>query len=299
MDTATRSLDREADIDLRLVVAKLWAKRWWIAASIVSFTVAFGAAAFFMTPIYRATTVLVPAQTDTGGPLGSSGSGLQQLGGLASLAGMNLSSDDLQTEESLAVMQSREFTEALIRDMHLMPELFRDRWNANANQWKGRQKDWPTPARGFKYFDEHVRTVSRDKVTGLIRVDIEWRDPVEAAVWANTLVARLNAEMGSRAIASTNASLDYLQRELAATSVVETKQAIGRLMEAQINRRMVANVTREYAFRVVDRALPPDPRDMVKPQKLLLLVLGPVLGIMFGAFMVLVADALAPHPRAN
>ncbi len=102
-----------------------------------------------------------------------------------------------------------------------------------------------------------MRSVSKDKQTGLITLAIEWRDPVQAASWANELVARLNAEMRARAIARTSASIDYLQKELANTSEVETKRAMDRVMEAQINKRMLATVTEEYALRVVDRALPP------------------------------------------
>jgi LPS O-antigen subunit length determinant protein (WzzB/FepE family) len=56
---------------------------------------------------------------------------------------------------------------------------------------------------------------------------------------------------------------------------------------------MLANVTEEYAFRVADRALPPDPRDIVRPDKRLLFALGPLLGLTFGAFVAL----LGPRAR--
>ena len=80
------------------------------------------------------------------------------------------------------------------------------------------------------------------------------------------------------AIAQTEASVKFLEDELAATNMVETRSAVSRLMEAQINQRMYANVTQEYAFRVVDPALVPDPKDVVWPNKPLLLILGGFLG---------------------
>jgi uncharacterized protein involved in exopolysaccharide biosynthesis len=64
-------------------------------------------------------------------------------------------------------------------------------------------------------------------------------------------------------------------------------------MEAQINQRMLANVTQEFAFRVVDRALPPDPDDAVGPSKLTLAALGPIVGFAFGVFAVLVVNIIA------
>ena len=98
--------------------------------------------------------------------------------------------------------------------------------------------------------------------------------------------------MRDRAIANTQLSVGYLEKELESTSTIETRQAINRLIEAQINQRMVASVTQEYAFRVVDRALPPDPDDSVGPSKLTLVALGPIIGFAFGVFAVLVVNVL-------
>ncbi len=293
MNMASDSLEQEGGIDLRLLAARLWAKRWWIVASMIVFTAAFIGFAFWMTPMYRATTVLVPAGGDKGG-MGSLASSLGQLGGLASLAGVNIGSGDSQTNEALAVLRSREFTEAFIHDAQLMPELFHARWDAANRRWKGEEKNWPTLAQAFKFFDKQVRAIGRDKATGLVTIDIKWRDGTLAAAWANDLVKRLNAEMRARATASTNASVGYLEKELAATSAVETRQSINHLMEAQLNQKMLANVTEEYAFRVVDRALPPDPKDVVGPGKPMMAALGLLIGVMFGAFGVLVSSSVGP-----
>ena len=256
--------ERNGDIDLRLVVKRLWERRLWIIAGACISTIVFAAAAFLMTPIYRASTVLVSASTDRSS-VDSLGGALGQLGSLASLVGINIGSGGSQVEEALAVLKSREFTEAFIRDKNLLPVLFYKRWDNSTHSWirKG-----PTLAKAYKFFNEKVRTVSQDKKTGLVtKPEIEWKDREIAAQWANELVARLNAEMRRRAIFSTNAAIGYLQRELANTTVVDTRQTINRLMEAQINQRMVANVTEQYAFRVVDRALVPDRSDMARPKR--------------------------------
>jgi len=285
---------RPADIDIRRFVAQLAAHKWWLVACAVASTLTFGVVAFTMTPVYQATTVLVSAQHDQSA-LGSLGSSLGQLGGLASLAGINVGSGDSQAQESLAVLQSREFTEAFIRDNGLMQELFRSRWDTSAQQWRGAKDSWPSLAQASKLFSSKVRDVSRDRLTGLVTMHIEWRDPRTAALWANRLVERVNSEMRVRAISSTSASLGFLENELQRSSAVETRQAINRLIEGQINQRMLANVTQEYAFRVVDRALPPDPRDKVRPNKPLLLVFGFFIGIFLGVFLVLVKSMFGPR----
>jgi uncharacterized protein involved in exopolysaccharide biosynthesis len=199
------------------------------------------------------------------------------LGGLASLAGISLKSGDIETEQALAILRSRQFTEAFISEHALMPKLFAKQWDATAGTWKTGRKP-PTPAKAYEYFDRRVRSIVQDKKTGLVRLQIEWRDPEEAALWANSLVERLNRETRTRAIEKADASLGYLREELKGTSISEVRDAINRLVEAQIKQRMLANVTSEYAFRIVDRALPADRDDPIWPKKLLLIAGGPVLG---------------------
>jgi uncharacterized protein involved in exopolysaccharide biosynthesis len=287
IDTPQSARGDEDEIDLRQVFDRLWAGRWWLVLSVVLFTGLFAAAAFLSTRIYRASTVLVPANSGRGG-LGESLSGsLGSLGGLASLAGINLGSSGSDTAEALAVLRSRQFTEAFIKDKNLMPTLYPAAWDEQAKTWKAGVRQ-PTAAQANKYFDTRIRTIVEDKKSGLVILQIEWKDRQAAADWANMLVQRLNAEMRGRAIANADASLGYLRKELEGTTVVDTREAINRIIEVQIKQRMLANVTQEYVFRVVDRALPPDSTDPVKPKKLLLLVAGPLVGLAIGIICVLV-----------
>lgn len=264
-----------AEFDLRTLALLLW-RRKLLVVGVVALTVSVTLiASLFMTPVYRAAVVALPAEVDTGG-LASLSSALGQLGGLATLAGIDFGSSGTNVEESLAVLRSREFTEAFITEEGLMPELFGNR------KFGGKE---PTPARAYRYFDREIRAIGRDTRSGLITVQIEWRDPALAAAWANRLVERLNAEMRARAIAKTNASVGFLERELAATSIVDTRAAISRLMEAQINQRMLANVTEEYALRVVDRAMPPDEDDPVRPRRLFLAVISAAVGFLISVLI--------------
>jgi uncharacterized protein involved in exopolysaccharide biosynthesis len=269
----------------------LRAGRAWILLCVVLSSLAFSGMAFLTMPLYRATVVVLPVATNKG----SLNPASARIGNLAARLGVGLGSTDARAQESLAVLRSRGFTEAFIREEQLMPELFYRLWDASNRTWKGGRNGWPTLFQAFRYFDREIRSISRDRDTGLVTIQVEWRDRQLAARWANDLVSRVNAELRARAIADADASIGFLERELAATSAVEARQALNRLMEAQINQRMIAHTTPEFAFRVVDRALPPDPSD-IKPQRLLLLALGPATGLLFGVALVLIADALALHP---
>lgn len=274
------------DIDLSLVFMRLWAARYWIIMSVIASTLVFAAYAFLSTRIYTAATVFISASSDRSG-LGDSLRG--SIGGLASLAGINLGSlggGGAETQEALAVLKSRQFTEAFINERQLMPKLFPKAWDESTKSWKP-SKHPPTPAKAYKYFNTKVRSIVEDKKTGLVELRIDWKDRNEAAAWANDLLDRLNQEMRRRAMVSADASVGYLERELKTTDQVATREAINRLIETQVKQRMLANVTQEYAFRVVDKALPADANDPVKPRKLLLLVAGPLVGGVLGIAAVL------------
>lgn len=272
-------------MDLAELFRLLWVRRWLLTSIVVVFIALAVAAALLMTPIYRSSALLVPAEVETSG-MSSLLGGLGELGGLAALAGLDLGGSGNATAESLAVLRSRSFTEAFLRDLDLMPVLFADAWDAAGKRWRN-PDDAPSMADGYKYFDEEIRSVTQDARTGLVTVNVDWRDAAVSAEWANALVDRLNAEMRRRAIERTNAAVKFLEQELANTVIVDTRTAIGRLMETQINQRMLANVTEEYAFRVIDRALPPDDDDPVRPRPLVMVVLATAAGLLAGVVVVL------------
>lgn len=283
-------LERDGYLDLRLVAIRLWRRRWLISACALAFAAFFLAGALFMDPVYRAKVIVVPAGSDSIGR-GGAGAVLAQLGGLASIAGLSLGNEASSAEEALAVLRSRELTERFLRENNLLGELFHERWDRTRATWRAAE-DPPTWGEAYRRFDETVRSTSYNRKTGLITVQIEWRDPALAAAWANRLVELVNAEMRERAISRSSASVKYLEQELADTSAVDTRVVISRLLESQINQRMLANVSREYSFRVVDRAVPPDREDILRPRKGLMTALGALIGVFFGV----VAALLWPIP---
>jgi uncharacterized protein involved in exopolysaccharide biosynthesis len=278
-------------IDQRTIVARLWPKRRWIAASVIVFAGLFVALAFLMTPIYRSSVVFVPANTERAnisnvlnGPLGGT------LGGLASLAGFNFEPSVTETQEALAVLKSRQFTEVFIDDWHLMPELFRASWDPQRQSWKANVRV-PTKAQAYKFFNKSIRSIVEDRKTGLITLQIDWRDRTEGTRWANELLRRLNEEMRTRAIRRADAAIAFLEKESNATNVVATREAISRLIEVEMKQRTVANVSDEYAFRVVDKAMAPDKDDVFSPKKIVMLAIGMALGMLIGSAVVLIIEA--------
>jgi uncharacterized protein involved in exopolysaccharide biosynthesis len=255
----------------------------------VAFGIVFGVWAFVKTPIYRGTTILVPADLDKKGMGSNLSSALGSVSGFAALAGLGLGGNDYATEEAIAVLKSEQLTGGFIQDNNLWPELFPQAWDAQAGHWKAGIKKVPTLGRAFRAFNS-IRKVQRDSKTGLITLQVDWKDPHKAADWTNQLVERLNDEMRNRALKQAEASMGYLQNELSTTYDVTTREAISRLMEEQIKHEMLAHVTREYALQVVDKAIAADLDAPVRPIKILYVAFGLVFGALVGTCVALWLD---------
>jgi uncharacterized protein involved in exopolysaccharide biosynthesis len=285
-------------LDARGFLALLRRRKWLVLGAVALCSAVFWAAALLMTPTYRVTTVLAPARTEGG--LGGLGSGLGQLGGLAALAGVSIGGGDGATEEALAVLGSQEFTQRFIAESNLLPKLYASKWDVAAGRWKVAPGEEPTPARAAQRFSKQIRTISRDRKTGLVTMSIDWRDRQEALEWNHKLVEMLNEEMRRRAMSDADKYITYLESELATTTLVDTRIAVSRLLEAQIKQRMTAKVTREYALRIVDGGIIPDADDPVRPKKVQMFLLGPVIGLVLGIGYVLLAWALGgTGPRSG
>ena len=272
------------------------AGRSWVIAVTMLSTIACASWAYLSPTIYRSATLLAPVSVERS--TGGLSSALGQLGGLASLAGINVDSRDSRIDEALAVLSSREFIERFISDHNLLRILFPKKWDMHNERWSVPVAKVPTPWKGYKYFTEKVLNVDRDKKSGLITVSIDWESRLDAAAWANELIERVNEEMRLRALAAAVASTRYLEKEREETQLVETREAINRLMESEINRKMMASVTKEYVFRVVDRALPADVDDRLKPKRLMLVVVGVVGGLLLGSIVVLFRFSLRGAPSS-
>jgi uncharacterized protein involved in exopolysaccharide biosynthesis len=281
---------RSKEISLRELWDTAWSGKWLIIGLSVLAAALGTAYALLATPIYRADVLMLPAEGDV---TGSGSSLLNQFGGLASLAGVQLPSVGGNKAEAIALMKSRAFTDAFIQENALQPVLFADEWDAQTHQWKvSSDGKHPTLRRAFKLWDTKIRSVQEDKKTGLVTLTIEWTDREQAAKWARQLVDRLNAVMRERAIEDAERSMRYLNKELEGTNIVGVQQAIYRLIEQQLKAVMLANARQEYAFKIIDPAVVPDEDQRVSPKRKIIVLLSGLAGGLLGVLIVFMRRAL-------
>jgi len=239
---------------------------------------------------YEADLVALPrGPQDRGGLLNSLGG---SLGGLAAIAGLELGGGG-QRAEAIQMLQSQMLARQFIEDNKLLTVLFATDWDSQHQKWRGPAR---TMNEAVQYFDHRIRSVTEDRRTGLVSVRIVWRDPVQAAAWANELVRRANAELRRRAVVRAQGSIDYLKREARNADAVEIQQTLYRLMEEQYKTLLLANVSEEYAFSIIDPAVAADPNQYVSPRAGLYVFAGLFLGLVLAATVVLMgAPRLAVH----
>ncbi len=233
---------------------------------------------------YRAQTLIAPVLQDpNSSALGALGAGV---GGLASLVGIDIGGEDSQKKEALARMTSREFIYGFIESRNLLPVLLAEKWDADRKAWKNPSRA-PDIEDGYRILVREVVTISEDRTTGLVRVAVDWTSPELASAWANDLVVRVNADRRAVAKAESVRNLAFLNRELEGASIIDLRQAISRLVEAEIRKQMLVNVREEYAFKVIDPAYVPGIHAVVRPRIAMLTAVAAALGGLLGCGLAL------------
>jgi uncharacterized protein involved in exopolysaccharide biosynthesis len=274
------------EMDLVRLWNTLWRSRWLIVAITAAFGLGSAVYASLQERVYTASVVLAPVKEESLGSL------VGQLGGLASLAG--LATRPTEGVEAIAVLKSRDFARGFIEDQALLPVLYADKWDAAAARWKVMPP--PTPVQGARFFVANVLRIDEDTRTGLVTVSINWRDPQLATAWANLLAMRVNDRMRQHALEQAEANVKYLREEFETTSIVALQQSIGRLLESEMQKLMLARGNAEFSFRVIDRAeVPSGPS---KPRWTLIVILGTFFGAMLSAFVVFVRDMVRSRSPA-
>jgi uncharacterized protein involved in exopolysaccharide biosynthesis len=274
MDTRTHSPVIHEQISLKEVIEDLWLRKWTVIALCAILVVSAATAAILLPKKYEASVLVSPETNTPGGTrLGGLGSVVSQFGGLASLAGLSVGMNS-HAAETVAVLKSRALTEAFIQQNDLLPTLYPKLWDSKLKRWKVTDpRKVPTLWKANREFDRDIRFVSSDPKTGLVTLSIHWRDPQQAAAWANGLVKETNDYLRAKAIAKADRNISYLEAQAAQTEMLGVKQAIYSILENEIDTEMLARGSAEYALKVLDPAQAPQQPSSPEPLLWVLLAL--------------------------
>ncbi len=259
------------------LVRLLWRSKYVLLIGALIGGMLGGGAAWLTHPVYRVTVVMMPSAEI--GFSDSLGSALGPAGSLAALVG--LGGGGSRVDEAIAVLESRKFTEGLIEERGLLPQLFFKAWDSTAGAWRAGLAKQPSLYDGYRRF-EKLRQIRRDNRTGLVTLELIWSDAVEAAELANLMVAGVNDDLRKRDIAEATRSIEQLSAELSRNAVVAVQASINKLIEANVRRRALANARDDYVFHIIDPAVAPDRDDYFRPKPVLFVAAGVFSGLVLG-----------------
>lgn len=296
MNTEQTPRTSNDEIDLRDLMAAIAKGKWIILATTTLFTVLAVFYALSLPNIYKSEVTLVPA-SESGG-LNIPG----QLGGLAALAGVNLGGKGGdKTALALEILKSREFLGRFIEENDLyVPIMAAKGWDRTSDRllidpelYNEETKQWvrevhepfkpkPSVLETILEFNK-LLSVSQDKMSGMVKLNVEYYSPNIAKIWADKLVKRINEEMRNRDLSEAEKSIEYLNEQIQKTNLADMQMMLFSLVEEQTKTKMLANVREEYVLKTIDAAVIAELKSGPKRALIVLmaLVLGIVMSIMF------------------
>jgi len=294
---------KDDEIDL----AELWRAVWAGKIVIVLISFVFAVASIYYAlsqpNVYKASALLAPTSTDGGAGGLSALAG--QFGGLASMAGINLGGGaSNKTDLALEIIKSRTFIQKFIEKHNLLvPLLASKEWDMATNtliinhelydeannKWlrkvKAPKTAKPSLWEGFVVFS-NLLSVSQDKSTSMVTVELEYYSPVLAQQWLNWLISDVNEFMRNQDQKEAQDSINYLTAQLKDIHVASMESVFYQLIEEQTKNMMLTKVKAEYVLKTIDPAQIPEIKS--KPKRALIVVLGTILGGMLSVLIVLI-----------
>lgn len=265
------------EIDLLELIGYLWSKKVFIFCFSGFFSVIAIIYSLMVTPLWdvsgtvRETTVQNQMQIPS------------SIGAAASLFGVDLGGQ--QVNSNLPFLQSRAIVENFILENELLPILFEDMDEDGFSELSQDQLIYSA----VNMFIAEVLTINQDLASGLIEINIRWKDPSIAYQWNLGLIDLANREIRENDLRLAENFYNFLNSELSATNSVELRQSIASMIEAQMQTIMLANADAEYAFSYIDPPRIPDKR--AYPSRSLMVILSFIASLFVSVIGLLVIRA--------
>jgi LPS O-antigen subunit length determinant protein (WzzB/FepE family) len=287
----------DSEIDLLEIFSVLWEGKIKIIFITSLFAILSVFYALSIPNQYKATALLASTQVESSGLSGALG----QLGGLASLAGVNVNSGgSSEAAKAKAIMISWNFIEGFIKNNNLEVELVAGkRWDKELNQlqindeiYDVKNKTWlvdkPSSWSLFKSFSSSL-SVSETN-SGFLSVAIEHYSPYVAKQWLDLYVNEINKHMQELQITKVNNNISYLQEQISTTSNAEMQEVFYTIIEEQIKNKMLAEASPNYAFVPVSASMLPEEKS--KPKRAIICISITLIGGIFSVLIVLIMHYL-------
>lgn len=289
-------INKHNEISLPMLFSLLWREKITIAIITCIVTILSAIYIFFQPNIYRSQVLLSPSNVE--------GSGMSamasQLGGLASIAGINLGGGgDNSTQVTMATLESRLFITSFVKKHDLLiPLLAGTGFNRETGEtiidnniyddgvWTLNKVNRKPNEWDVYYQFSDILTVASNPKSGLVDISIDFVNPSLAKEWLELYIEDINIWMKEKSIEDAKNNISYLNKKLNEITMVDMQSVFYGLIEEQTKKLMLAEVQEQYAFKIIDPPL--ESKNIYKPKRKIVLAISFLLGSVLAIFIVLI-----------
>ena len=279
------------EIDIKSIFKIILNGKRLIIASTVLFSIITVIYSLTLPNIYQSTALLSPV-----GEKSSSSGSFDNIGGLASLAGVSISSSsDGNSTKAITKITTLSFFEENILPNIFLPDLMAVRtWDEESNSviydssynvQTGKWNEIPHPQTSYKAFISKLQ-VSQDYDTKFLTISIKHQSPHIAKEWVEIVVNQINDSFRAKDRREAESAMKFLNSQMALTSYTEIKQVVAQILKQKIQQLTLIEANDYYVFSYLDQ--PAVPRKKAEPSRFSICILGAILGFMLGILIVLI-----------
>ncbi len=287
------SYPSDQDIDIKELTLLFWRKKTLIFFVSSFFFLASVIISLFLPELYQssATLKIIPTSSQASS---SSNNVSDKLGGAASvfLGGGSASTDYVLAEKTI---YSRDFFKHLISFDGILAKLkyfdnydkasgeliFSDEvYDPNKSKWlktyDASNEEDLSYLEAYRSYKSIISISWKKAESEFMTISVAHPSPYFAKEFLSLIIQETNALVRERKFYETEESLNYLNSQLAQTSVAEIRGSINSIIMNQLNAQMIASVRKNYLLSPLDAPFVPDER--FSPRRTLIVILSSIVG---------------------
>ena len=290
--------EREDQIDLLVFVKIIWDRK--IIISLLTLVLAISSVLYALSipNIFESRVVLAPSSSSESTNINLSGTA----GALARVAGIDLgvggSIKGPKLTLAIEKITSRKFATDFVINNSYQPELLAsENWNSSENKIIYNKSSYDSLKDELKYNPRDIDiykgylsglSIRFDKRTKFTHISFKHFSPYFAKDLLDQLVLTINEDIKNTEVEAANESIKFLEDQMTKTNISDIRFIFTKLIEKNIKTILLAEVSPEYVFEILDPAFVPDLRS--SPSRGVLCILITAFGFLFIAIFFIIID---------
>ncbi|HAW57544.1 MAG TPA: hypothetical protein DCX03_00790 [Bacteroidales bacterium] len=272
------------EIDLREIFKVIWKRKFWIIGFVAVVCAVTVVIVMKMDNIYESRAILRPSQNNTS----QMSSIASSLGGLASLAGINIGSTGnvSQYNSMSAIVQDDDFIYVFVTKNKFEPRII-DKFEklSSTDEYKENKKFFIV-----KSFKDSLN-FTEDSKTGLLSLSFQNKDREFAKKVVDALLFDASAKYQMIEMRNLQERIDKYKNEIEKTSDITLKNKLAEVVAGLIQSKVLSQAQEYYGFDVIVNPGIPDAMDKVKPKRAIICIAAFFLSLFVSVFVALVLES--------